>query len=52
MVADDPKLGNRKVHRSEIQQALENSRRFPECTASLFGLDYEMCSVNTECVRK
>lgn len=38
IVASDPKLGERKVHRRGIQQGLESSVLvFPECTASLFG---------------
>lgn len=38
IVADDPKLGDRKVHRRGIQQGLESSVLvFPECTASLLG---------------
>lgn len=52
MGADDPKQGNRIVHRSEIQQGLESSLWFPECTASLLGVDYKMYSLNTECLRK
>lgn len=37
-VAHDPKLGDRKVHRREIQQGLESSVPVcPECTASLLG---------------
>lgn len=38
IVADDPKLRDRKVHRRGIQQGLESSVFiFPECTASLLG---------------